>query len=417
MRLVLLIFMILASVGFYNPCGMLSDQAQKLVFYVVASLCLYVAAFGCESGSHAAYPVKVYVLLLVSIVFSGVMATAFHAQSLGVSMVALLPYVLGYSMFFVLARFMVPPGDIMRAYIVLCAVSAVVYFVNVATFPANLFGKPILAEDVTRGVIRIPVVFIEFFPVVVFYSINRYLVSRKKIWMAVAAAAFVMIVLSVIRQIIALTAILGLLFVFRNISWRLKAAMIVAVVCAVAFVLPQIPMYRTMLELSEAQAQESDREENIRVSAWRYYTYENQTNVASAVFGNGLPSFGNSRWGVQFDSEVEENGYFAADVGWAGFYWYFGAFAALALMWLMLKGIFIRKTPDMRFATYSLAFLFLTSFASGPPVYYWQIIDIVMCLYFAYCGDSGKVEKQPETFREAGAFHFRRFPQLPNRKD
>lgn len=57
----------------------------------------------------------------------------------------------------------------------------------------------------------------------------------------------------------------------------------------------------------------------------------------------------------------------------------------------------------------------LTSFASGPPVYYWQIIDIVMCLYFVYKKDDDsdfvalprKCDKEPKL-----TSYFPKFPQL-----
>lgn len=417
MRLALVIFTVLASVGFFNYHNMLSDQMQKLLFYLSAMACFGVAAFGIDQPAKTQYPAKAYAVLMLGIAFSVVMASAFHMQSFSVSVMTTLPFIFSYGMLYALMRLDVDPHKIMNAYLIMCGVAALVYFANAATFPNNMFGKPILGLDTSRGIVRIPVVFIEFFPVVVFYAINQYLINKKKKWLLVVGVGFLMIFLSVIRQIIALTAVLGLLFYFQKVNWKAKAAMCVAVVCVVVFVLPQIPMYKTMLEFSEQQKDESEDEENIRITAWRYYTYENQTNALTAVFGNGLPSFGNSRWGIQFESEAEESGCFAADVGWAGFYWYFGIFATLALMAMMVKGMLHSKPEDMKFVNYSLAFLLVTSVASGPPVYYWQVLDIMMCLYFAFrCKSKIVASVDPGLVACANCDWIPRLPQISQKK-
>lgn len=143
-------------------------------------------------------------------------------------------------------------------------------------------------------------------------------------------------------------------------------------------------MYQAMMELTEKQADDNTEEEDIRITAWRYYTYDNQTNTLSSILGNGMPALGVSRWGIIMDAETLDQGVFWVDVGWAGFYWLFGAFSTIGLLALMFTAIFRRKPPQEQFLTYSLIFYFVTSFASGPPVIYWQIVGIMVVLYMVY---------------------------------
>lgn len=397
-RLALILLVVLSSVGFFNYHAILSEQVQKLAFYLSVLLCFAYSAFNGISLKGVKFPRGAYVVLLAGIGISIIMASAFHSQSLKVSVITTLPYLFAYSFFFALMKLDVPRQSIIKSYFVLAAISTVVYFCNVATLPNNIFGEPIISlssED--RGIIRIPVVFIEFLPMLAFYCVNRWLIDKKKKWFFIYAWIAVMIVLSVIRQVIALTLVLSLLFVMQKMSWKIKALTAAAVVAAVIWVLPLIPIYSAMIELSEKQSEENEDEENIRIQAWRYYTYENQTNALSPILGNGMPSFGNSRWGIQFDSETYENKCFAADVGWAGFFWYFGAIATAALVYILMSAALKKKRQEDHYLTYWLIFVMITSFASGPPVYYWQIIDIVMCLYLVYKKEDRTDEVLPQS--------------------
>lgn len=386
MKFNVVILVILASVGFFNPFAILTEPAQKLLFYISMVLCMGVALFDGVSLRDVKYPRKAYFVLLGAIFFSSVMGAAFHMQSYKMSIIATLPYLMGYAFFYALMRLDVPRNKLMNAYLVLCGISSVIYFINAATFPDNMFGLPIIDEDITRGIIRLPVVFIEFFPMVVFYAVNKWLLDRKPGWIVVVVVGFIMIFLSVIRQIIALTAVLTLFFFFRKVSWKWKALMAAGAVSIVVFVLPMIPMYNTMIELSEQQKEENDDEENIRIQSWRFYTYENQTNAITPIFGNGVPSYG-SRWGMEFSSEAYVSGRFAEDVGWAGFFWFFGAIATAALLIMLVAALRKKKAPENQYLNYWLIFVICTSVASGPPLYYWQILDIMVCLYLVFKKD------------------------------
>ena len=155
------------------------------------------------------------------------------------------------------------------------------------------------------------------------------------------------------------------------------------------FVLPQIPIFKTMAELSETQAERNKYEqEDIRITAWRFYTYEYQTNGLTTIFGNGVPSIGNSIWGNNYEKtvywEYGGNGCFTVDVGWAGFFWYFGAIATLGLLILLVKAVRKKKSKDKKYLSYWCVFLILTSAASGPILFYSQIVSIMTVLYLIY---------------------------------
>lgn len=384
----LYIIIVLSSLTFYNPFGIIPGQLGKFIFYLVCVIALIYAYNIKFSLSKIDYPRRAYKILMVGIMFSAFMASTFHEQSLKVSFITILHYLFGYSVFYILMKFNIPKEKIEKAIWIFCFISMGIYIINMITFPNMIFGAEKDEYDMSRGIVRIGVYSIEFIVLFFFYSINQWMVTKQKkyIWLILITATF--IVLSVTRQTILLSAVLGLFFILRQASLRKK--IIVVSSCALFYfaILPQIPIYQTMVELSEQQAESNTEKEDIRITAWKFYTDEYQTNGLTRIFGNGVPSAGNSRWGDEYEKttvpQYGGNGCFSVDVGWAGFYWNFGIFAVLGLFILLIKSIRKNKMADKSYLTYWCIYILLTSIASAPILYYPQIISISTVLYLIF---------------------------------
>lgn len=409
---------VLASVGFFNYHEILKDNIIRLILFFFIGLSAFMAYTHGRSLRGVHYHGGTYILMLAAMSFSILMAYTQHGQPLVTSIVATLPFLMCYAYFFVMLKFNFDPDRIMRLYIVLAILSAIVYFINTATMPNNIFGKAIISEDMSRGIIRLPVVFIEMLPLLVFYAINKWVDTKKKKWLVLMTFVSIMIFLSVTRQIIALTAVLGFWFMFRRVSLFKKVLFVVGALAVVVYVLPMIPVYKTMIELSEDQSEENEDEENIRVQAWRFYTYGNQENALTAIFGNGVPSAGNGTWGTIFDSEAEVTGMFPFDVGWAGYYFFFGIIATIALLMVLIYAIIKPKPPQYQFLTYWLIFVTITSVASAPNLYYWQILDITIVLGMVYYSGTSQTitphidNNEKDCTDNTKLQQFPRYPQL-----
>lgn len=418
-RYLAFLFITLASVGFFNYHALLTPTAEKLVFYIsVLSGGVVAMMYGLNTSRYK-YPRLTFAALIAFMIISSLLCGESHMQSAIVTLKASLPMILAFSCFYIFMRLQVTPNKVIITYICLCVVSTIVFFCNMFTMPNNIFGQPVISEDFSRGIVRVYIVFIEIYPLLVFYSINKYLESKEKKWLFIMAWLIVMIFLSVIRQIIAATAILGLWFYFNKVSLTKKLSAILMVVLVVFVVLPQIPIYKTMIELSEDQRDDNEQDENIRIKAWRYYTYENQPSALTVIFGNGVPSLGNSTWGVQFDSDTEVTGCYAADVGWAGFFYYFGATSTLCLLLLLITALLKKKPLKDQYLNYWLIFILLTSMTSGPILYYYQIVNLTVVLYLVFTsnGDEYNIltEKTDECLINNRVCHIKqckKYPQL-----
>ena len=317
------------------------------------------------------------------------MASFFQNQSFLTSLIATLPYLFGYITFYILMKLNIPTIKIEKAIWTFCYISMGIYIINVISFPNIIFGTEKEAYDMSRGVVRLGIMLIELIVLFFFYSINQWILFKKKVYILLIFLTALFIVLSVTRQYILLSFGLGFILILQKASLAKKIAVIVFCFFIYKFVLPQLPMYNAMVELTEAQAEKNEYDkEDIRIQAWQFYTYEYQTNSMTAILGNGVPSLGNSQWGNEFREAVYPdyggNGCFTSDVGWAGFYWNYGLFTTLGLFFLLLKAAFKKKEKKEQYLSYWCIFIIITSVASGPIIIYYQIISIMTVLYLIY---------------------------------
>jgi len=151
------------------------------------------------------------------------------------------------------------------------------------------------------------------------------------------------------------------------------------------FILPEIPIYKALIETSKMELESNEtNQENARIRAFRFYSDEYQTNQFTRIFGHGVPSIGNSIWGKKFESETQSAGVYASDLGWVGFYWYFGLLATIGVFTLFYKGFRKEKDEKHEYLTYFCLAIILQSIASGPILIYHQVIALMLPLYLVY---------------------------------
>lgn len=383
------ILIILSSLSFYNPMGLINQTTNKFIFYIICLYALFIAIKSKSYYNTAIYPKYSYILILSGFITAIFNAQLIHNQDIIISFIAILPYLFSYLSFYILLKFNIPRERIHKIIFTFCFISMAIYIINYLTLPNKVFGGAIEEIDTSRGLARIGVFSIELIVFMLFYSISQWNNQKKKKYLYLIILSIIFIFLSLTRQVIFLSLLLGLILYINKQSIYNKIIIAIISFSVYLFILPQIPIYNNLVELSENQVEENKYgEENIRITAWKFYTYEYQKNYLTAIFGNGVPSMGNSKWGNEFQKtiyyEYGGNGCFTSDVGWAGFYWNYGLFATIGLISLLLKAIFCKKSHDEQYLTYWCIFIFLTSFTSGPIIIGKQIISIMTILYLIF---------------------------------
>ena len=144
----------------------------------------------------------------------------------------------------------------------------------------------------------------------------------------------------------------------------------------------EIPFVKNMIEMSSEQKSNSD--EDVRTIAYSYYGDLAQTNDVTRLIGNGVPSLGNSKWAFKFENDTEFLHVYTVDVGWVGFYFFFGAFSLIGLVILFMKSIFTKRPIQYQYLNYLLVLFFLTDFAGGTILFMDEITALMLFFYLSF---------------------------------
>lgn len=386
-RVLLVIFTMLAVVGFYDFHNLLTPQIIRAMFMFMVLVTGFV---GWRMKPELEvidvdYPRWLWVLFIVGLVVSNFVCPFYHHQSLVTTLIASSTVIFTYLFLFAIVLLKPDPEMLIRYLFVVGAMSMAVFFANFFTFPNVMFGEPVL-EDLSRGMLRIRIPLMQVLLLLYFYSINKWHLDGRRIWLVSAGLLFICGILSVTRQFIAIMAVLGFFQLLKKMSWTHKA-MIGAVLAAIAILAyTQLPIFQTMRELSEEQidATTSAQKEDVRISDWRYFGYEGTEDIVPLLFGNGTPSTINSVWGRQLDAFMEETGWFMADTSWAACLYMYGYVTTAILLIIVFKAIFQKKTAEKSYLTYFFLSAFLQGIAWGTWFYPYQIVVLVVGFYLLY---------------------------------
>lgn len=382
-RLWLILLFVLGSLGFYNPHQIFSPQVLKLVYYLIFIICFISALRIKGRVNYQATPKIPYWFILIGISVATAFVPVYNEQSLAISIQASLPYLVSYSFLFILLAYNPPIEKVEKMLVYMGLLGIVVNAVNMVTAPNCFFGAEQEELDVSRGFVRVrtPIIYICF---LFFYALSQFRNSTKKrkSWLFLTILAYAFIVFWVARQYIAYSAVLGLLLYLSQVKWYKK--LLLALVCFLIFqyIVLEIPFVKDMIEMSSEQKDKSD--EDVRTLAYSYYGDLGQTNDVTRIIGNGVPSFGNSQWAMGFEHNIEFLHVYTADVGWVGFYFYFGIFSLFGLVVLFIKGILLRHHAQYQYLNYLLLLFLLTDFAGGTILFSDETTALMLFFYLSF---------------------------------
>ncbi len=397
MRELLVALTLLASTGFFNFHGAIPASVRVVLtcFFILLSGA-YALQFREPERKFPQFPFVAWMTILGGMVVSVIMAFVVHSQPIPVTLIATASYFFPFLYLPILLLLNPRPKILFRYLFAIVGMSILVYIINTLTFPNNVFGDPIL-EDLTRGILRIPIPYFQLLILLFFFAVGSFAVDRNKLWLIFITIAIVMILLSVIRQAILCSLTFGFLLYMQKYVWY-KKILIGSVIAGVAIlILTSLPIYKTMMELSQQQYEDNaDKKEDVRIGAWRYYAIEShKENPVTVVFGNGAVSLDNSTWGTELYNFSEDNNYYTADVSLAGFIYRFGLVCTVPLLYVLITAIFRRKPPKKQYLSYFIACITLESLASGIFEYYFEILIVMLALYLIYRPDDEDSSEAP----------------------
>lgn len=228
--------------------------------------------------------------------------------------------------------------------------------------------------DTSRGMIRFRLAGSCLLYLAYFISLNKLIIKKNIANILLVSLFFLMIFFQLTRQIIVITIIVSLFYVFhKKIKWLV--GLLVSFTCLIYFskdIDPssiQLTPVRAMVELTMSQAEENEADENIRVTAYKYFFTSLSPNVITDIFGNSFPHTECS-YGMK-TQKLKDQGLYLADVGFAQIYVTNGIIGLVLYLILFGCSFFVKLPKEYVYAKLYMIFMALCTIATD----YYSSVD------------------------------------------
>lgn len=384
---ILIVLYCLSTLGFFQPMNMIPAEAMKVVSYV----CMFLLFVLSIIARKRVRPTKQFAAptraLVVFIAISCIMPLfAYVDQTFMQTVVATIPF-FGYGLYIAIREFDIDYKFFYRLVFTIATIATITHIINHITFPVITFGATAEEYESERGGLRLQIIGLNYIILAFFIALNEWNRARRWTWLIPAIIFYIAIASTFTRQHIVACFIIGLWVILATSSIFKKLIIISIASLFLVFILPMIPAFDDMVELTVEQyeANEYSNKEDVRVVAMRYYGWEGYNSPLNHIFGHGMPSF-LSKWGMECKTHAEMEKIFQADVGWFGLKWYFGIGTVICMVIICFSAVFKKNASINIGIRYFFVWLFATSFMSGSLLYPWEITVtvIAMCLLDCY---------------------------------
>lgn len=372
----LFIVLIFAFIQFYSPQFInIPDTVYKFIKYLTILLMALVVLR--NKNAHLTierdYVNNLIILVLIGQVLSVYNAYAYKGQPLGTSFISMLQEI-GFVSYLLLYRSNITTDRIERViklFTMTYIFCAIINMIN----GESVFG---LSEfDSDRGGMRYRLGGLDWLIIYLFMNVNKFVSYRKARYLYLAGFLFIFVILSLTRQVIAITFVVALLMIFHKAKLYQKFFVAILLLLGYIFVLPKMTIVDNLVSYTHDQF--NAKYENIRLVAFEYYTFEYPRNIQQILFGVGVPSFGKSLYGNEIDYTEQNMKVYRSDVGYANFYFDFGIIPLLCLILAIVLAMCRKTKSDVLYAKYYLLANLLLSIASSPFIT--SAVSISCCLY------------------------------------
>ena len=326
-------------------------------------------------------PVK---LIVFSVILSMPMAYLSWGQGFRDSIIETTPSLI-WILFFLLVHYKIPIKTIESIALICGLLYVLLFFFQLANSPTVLFGRSLWGEEFTvdRNVTRIIFPAAGVFIFTVFMAISKLTTQKKHRWFWI-----VLVVLGVLVPIIQVTRqfTMGILIFYlihfirrKNIIAKLAIAAGFFLVLFIAIMYSKNPMIEGMV--SAQQRDLNLGSDYVRVQAGKYFLTDFSPNFVSRIFGNGMPNWGFSSYGIFVENLAVSKGYFHSDVGIIAVYSLFGVMAVIGYVLIWIKSFTVKVPEKYIYVKYYLWYLLLTSLTWFSVYSHHYLISTVFILY------------------------------------
>lgn len=375
-----MVFFPIASLYFYSYLG-ISPNIEKGMYFIALPITIGLSF----NGLFKIYPVKyarILLYILGIMILSIFNAYIFHDQSLYLGYKVTAQYLAIIYFFYLLS---VRPNlkQIENVIWFLTLTYVILFFYALYKAPELVFGQGDLDEivDDSRGVFRLRIAGSTFAVLGFFMSINKYVITKRRIWIFVFSILYIVILLNVTRQVIALSFLIGIGYLFYKTKWKWYALIgsffLYFAVGTIEFKNDSIA-YK-IINISEEQVSDQKRgEDDIRIQEYKHFFFNYTEGFFTFLVGNGI-SHGESNFGKKDTKLAKQYLFWDSDVGYAHIYIRFGIIALVLYIIILYKAVKQKTDDKIVYAKLYVIYLILANIASTPIL--WDPILLSITFY------------------------------------
>lgn len=364
----ILIFMLMQFYGFVGFKGTYSR------------LCLMIAVFFIFVYSWNTYlsliksKIHFFVFLLtIAMFFSFINAYLFWGQDFLSSYRGSAKYMI-IVFFFFLVKVKFSQNEVEKIIVFFSFVFVCFWILGLMSAPHILFDVNVdnndFGLDDTRGLTRLRIPGLGFIVLGSFLSINKFIITKKKIWLFLFFVFYTVIFLQLTRQVILATALIVIIYTLKtSILSRIIAffMVLIAPLCLLMLGGDQqnngILGKLVSLSVSDFSGAGSG-EQYIRFREYYYYIFDFPTNFITFIFGNGVP-FGDSVYAKIAQKPIDLYQYYLSDIGYAQIYNFFGIFGLCLYFIIFYKALKMMKNRNIFYAKMFILYECIVGFTSN----------------------------------------------------
>lgn len=376
----LIIFLILALLSFFG----MSIISFSFLDYVFLITILFLAVPGIKDNSLYSILIKLYVFfVLISCVYSWL----FNKQNL----ITVIFHSYGYFailFFFYLMTSKLSAKETEKILFTIALIFSLCYILQWLLYPSVLFSGAESHADVfeNRYRVRLPGSICGYF--LLLYSINIYLIEKKKILFLYAALGFIPIIIQGFRSLTALSLISSFLmipFVTRSGKKSLVYSSLLVIVVVLAFTTPVVQSKMDEMLTRQNNEQTFSNEDYIRFRSFDYYWNKQFTKPYEKIIGGGAPTDKKSYYYKQIHNAIDYYHYYWVDLGIVGLSMVIGIPAVMLLVAMYLCCMWKCKEPRLQYIRFTLFIVLAGSIFTSMELYRkGNILLLSLFLYIEY---------------------------------
>lgn len=379
----LIIFVILGYIRFFEPAFMPNSLLNYGQFLSV------IIAIIMGGSKIFQYPTRFKVpvlMLIIAILISIFMGMLYWDQSLKHTLLCTYEHLI-VIFFFHIASSKLSIRDFEKIIIGLGIFYLLFFLIQYLSLPTILFGKSHWGSDEfveRRGTIRFVFPAAGIFFLMSFMAFTKLTegIRPKWLYLILSFLGIFLPIIQVTRQFIAAAILLFSYNLIKNISWGKRVLLILVIGFGTYFFLnSDLDLVRGLLDQTKSDL--GDGSDYIRVQAAEFFLFEFSPNWVTAIFGNGIPYWNMSDYGIYISLLQDKHGFFLEDVGIIGYYAQIGIFGVLSFILIWIYSFYYSLPNRYSYLKYYLWFLLLTGLTWYSIYHYHYLLmtTIVLGMY------------------------------------